>query len=156
MAAILGVTHPEVFEAVGVHSGLPHGSAHDVVSAFAAMRGESAGPSRALPRTIIFHGMADAIVHASNAERIAAAAGAGPDTVRDSGRSPGGRRYTRTTTTGSTGAPLAELWLIDGTGHAWSGGAPEGSYTDPLGPDASMEMLRSFLTAPPKDAWSEP
>jgi poly(hydroxyalkanoate) depolymerase family esterase len=146
MAATLGATHPEVFSAVGVHSGLPHGSAHDVVSAFAAMRGEAAGPTRAAPgtRSIVFHGTADATVHPSNAERVAAA-DAALRTERQAGRSPGGRGYTRTVATDAGGAVVSELWLIAGAGHAWSGGAAEGSYTDPLGPDASAEMLRFFL-----------
>jgi poly(3-hydroxybutyrate) depolymerase len=42
------------------------------------------------------------------------------------------------------GVPHAEYWAIDGLGHAWSGGSPEGSFTA-HGPDASREMLRFFL-----------
>jgi poly(hydroxyalkanoate) depolymerase family esterase len=146
MATILGATHPEVFRAVGVHSGLPHGAAHDVVSAFAAMRGEGAARSNGRPPvpTIVFHGTADLTVHPSNAERILDAASL--DRVDRSDLVSGGRRCSRAVSTGADGAPVSELWLIEGAGHAWSGGAPQGSHTDPRGPDASAEMIRFFLS----------
>ena len=150
MAAILGATHPDVFAAVGVHSGLPRGAAHDVVSAFAAMRGTDRGaaPSGSGPvRTIVFHGDADPTVHVSNAEAIVAAAqaGAGEPAVRESGRSERGTRYTRESVARRDGTPLTELWRIEGGGHAWSGGSTTGSYVDPAGPDASAAMARFFV-----------
>ncbi len=150
MAALLGATHPEIFGAVGVHSGLAAGAARDLVSAFAAMRGDGPAPAatrRAHPRTIVFHGSADRTVHPVNAERILAAVRPeAPTTTRTlSDRSPGGRSYTRIVETGKGGTALLEDWRIDGAGHAWSGGNAAGSYTDPAGPDASAAMLRFFL-----------
>ena len=150
MAAILGVTHPEVFSAIGIHSGLPHGAAHDVASAFAAMRGEAAsGPARGKRpvRTIVFHGSADPTVHPANADRIVEAAAAGSRVVlsHESGRSRGGRTWSRTTASTPDGTAWTEDWRIEGAGHAWSGGVSEGSYTDPTGPDASEEMARFFM-----------
>jgi poly(hydroxyalkanoate) depolymerase family esterase len=162
MAAIMSVTYPELYAATGVHSGLAHGAATDVVSAFAAMRG---GPGSAAPgartrrrkranehvRTIVFHGMSDQTVHPSNAEMILADARAGlADPLRETHYDGfmGGRAYTRSVITTASGVPHIEHWAIDGLGHAWSGGSPEGSHTDSNGPDASREMLRFFLESP--------
>lgn len=148
MAAVLGTRYPELYAAIGVHSGLACGAARDVVSAFAAMRGTAAagsGAGRPL-RTIVFHGTADGTVHPTNAGRVVAAAQAdtGGATLSRQGIAPGGRRFTATATCGADGASLTELWLVEGAGHAWSGGALAGSYTDPSGPDASAEMIRFF------------
>lgn len=153
MAVILGATYPDVFHAVGAHSGLPTGAARDVPSAFAAMAGQGAdSPSDGTAvRTIIFHGTADNTVHPSNGERIARhAVDRGPrqslQTQEDGSAS--GRAYSRSTTYGTDGASAVEHWCVDGMGHAWSGGHPGGSYTDPKGPDASAEMVRFFFGNP--------
>ena len=150
MAATLAAVHPTLFAAVGVHSGLPHGAAHDVPSAFAAMRGQGgrtkAGGDGSV-RMIIFHGTADATVHPSNAEKLVSAAGPAlrGASRRENGKSAGGRSYSCTVVEGRDGTPLIESWRIEGATHAWSGGRPDGSYTDPAGPDASAEMVRFFL-----------
>lgn len=145
-AAIMGATYPELYAAIGVHSGLPFGAASDMPSAFSAMRtGRGATtPTPGIP-TIVFHGDRDTTVHPSNADQVIAQAG------RDSGRErhedgsvPGGHSYRRTLHMQSE-AIHSEQWTIHGAGHAWSGGSPDGSYTDPRGPDASREMLRFFL-----------
>lgn len=154
MAAVMSATYPDLYAAVGVHSGLPHGSASDVPSAFAAMRGESHSGlgARREPqangrlRTIVFHGDLDKIVHPSNATRIVENWGAdGTHTERSNEAAGDDRRFTRTVTRDEAGAIVGEHWLIHGGGHAWSGGSPDGSYTDPRGPDASREMVRFFL-----------
>ena len=54
----------------------------------------------------------------------------------------GGR--SRIFTADANGRAMLEQWCIHGAGHAWSGGSPAGSYTDPRGPDAAREMLRFF------------
>jgi poly(hydroxyalkanoate) depolymerase family esterase len=163
MAAVMGATYPEIFAAVGVHSGLPYRSATDVPSAFAAMRGDpglQCRPRKTRPtsdrdfrvRTIVFHGDADHIVHPSNAANIVDAQAKTDDSVeRAKPRSSASRTHTRTVTRDKTGTVVVEHWLIHGSGHAWSGGSADGTYTDPHGPDASREMLRFFLGALPSD-----
>lgn len=158
MADILGQTYPDVFAAVGVHSGLAAGAASDVVSALAAMRsGGKAGPSggtSSVPTApvIVFHGDADSTVNPINAKAVVNAALAGTATSGQNqqprasgGTSSGGQRYQRTDYPRADGSTAVELWMLHGAGHAWSGGSASGSYTDARGVDASAEMLRFFL-----------
>lgn len=144
MAVVLGETHPQLFSAVGVHSGLPYRCASDVVSAFAAMRGDFPHQSpKPKLRTIVFHGDADTTVKHSNGERIA---GDTTSSYFETNRGfKEGRKYTRRILKDQHGLPIIEHWLIHGAGHAWAGGNPAGSYTDSSGPDASAEMMRFFL-----------
>lgn len=161
MADIVGRCYPDVFSAVGVHSGLPSGCATDVMSALAIMRSGSTtaatGAIRSsMPPTIVFHGDADATVHVSNGAAIIEAArstngeatGSMPSARAAEGQSSQGQRYTRTVYTDGAGRSMAEYWQLHGAGHAWAGGSPRGSYTDPAGADASAEMLRFFLAHP--------
>jgi poly(hydroxyalkanoate) depolymerase family esterase len=150
MAAIMAATYPDVFSAVGIHSGLPYRSASDVVSALAAMRGQVSPSTRqsgnrpSVP-AIVFHGSADHIVHPSNGAKIIAAH-AGSREIRDGKRPEGnGRSFRRMITRDDNGLVRAEYWIIEGGGHAWSGGSTDGSFSDPLGPDASREMVRFFF-----------
>ncbi|MFX0547255.1 alpha/beta hydrolase family esterase [Roseovarius sp. S1116L3] len=152
MAVILGQTHPDVFAAVGAHSGLPYGAASDVASAFAAMAGQGqhqrANGKASGTRTIAFHGSADNTVQPANgAAIIRDAERAGPSQIVQTTHngSASGRAYSVTTSIGPDGRNHLEHWVIDGLGHAWSGGQPGGSYTDRRGPDASAEMVRFFF-----------
>ena len=148
-AAILAATYPDLFAAVGVHSGLACGSARDVPSAFAAMKGGAApaGRNRHAVPTIVFHGDGDRTVHPANGDQVIAQARPGSrlDAAVSQGRTPDGVAYTRTVTADASGRPVLEQWVLHGAGHAWSGGSPAGSFTDPRGPDASREMVRFFL-----------
>ena len=157
-AAIMGSTYPDLYAAVGVHSGLACGAAHDLQSALHAMKqGASKVRSGKAPRaipTIVFHGDRDATVNSRNGDQVLAAAGAGTaidvEISTEKGVAPAGRNYSRTLHRGRAGKIIFEDWRIHGAGHAWSGGGPTGSYTDPRGPDASREMVRFFLQVPPK------
>jgi poly(hydroxyalkanoate) depolymerase family esterase len=155
MATVMAATYPDVYAAVGVHSGLPYRAAVDVVSAFAAMRGDSfpGQPTNAGDpglaggvRVIVFHGDADPTVHPSNAARIVEAYDHLDDDFKERASGVvGGRSFTRTTIRGHDGSSRLEHWLVQGAGHAWSGGNPEGSYADAAGPSASREMVRFFI-----------
>jgi poly(hydroxyalkanoate) depolymerase family esterase len=147
MALVLSAAYPNLYAAAGIHSGLPYQSANDVMSAFAAMRGD-ARPKRPQPRVrkIIFQGDADTTVHPSNAASIARAPGGDkPETTRHTAPDSQGRSYAKTVWRDQDGAVTTEQWIIHSAGHAWSGGSKDGSFTDPRGPDATAEMVRFFL-----------
>lgn len=151
-AATMGATYPDLYAAVGVHSGLACGAAHDMPSAFAAMRQGGAisawrhGSGVAVP-TIVFHGDGDKTVHPANGDQIIAQANCATalETRVVRGEAPGGMGFIRTIHINDNGRPMLEQWVLLGGGHAWSGGSMDGSYTDPRGPDASREMVRFFL-----------
>ena len=149
-AAIMGDVYPDLYAGVCVHSGLPSAAAQDMASAFDAMRlgAKVQEPSARLIPTIIFHGEKDMIVNPSNGEAVAAKAVGSASGLRretEQGRTAGGRNYVRTNYADEKGRTLCEYWRIRESGHAWSGGCPSGSHTDPLGPDASREMVRFFF-----------
>src|SRR5829696_8297110 len=174
MAAIMAEAYPDLYAAVGIHSGLAPGAAHDMPSAFAAMhQGGTATPRRHVPITtprresawrvpaIVFHGDRDKTVHPRNADRLLEhyypakttgsreeTGGFAPRGTVRRGQVPGGHAYTRATYRDSGGRTIAERWTVHGLGHAWSGGSSSGSYTDPKGPDASLEMMRFFNEHP--------
>ena len=157
MAAILGATYPDLYAAVGVHSGLAPGCAHDLPSALQAMQQGGRAARMRVQRPvplILFHGDRDSTVKPCNADHLVeqwtAAAGfstpgqPAPAVTVQKGQVPGGRTYTREIYTDGRGRPIVEWWTIHGAGHAWSGGSTNGSYTDPAGPDASRELSRFF------------
>ncbi|WP_019142993.1 extracellular catalytic domain type 1 short-chain-length polyhydroxyalkanoate depolymerase [Noviherbaspirillum massiliense] len=166
MAAVLGASYPDLYAAIGIHSGLPYGVAHDVPSAFAAMKngriktsarktgGKVVTPFGHTMPVIVFHGDRDTTVDPANGDLALAQcvplldAGSGLDTgVKvEQGAVPHGRTYTRTVLHDVQGKAIAEKWIVHGAGHAWAGGSSKGSYTDPKGPDATREMLRFFYT----------
>lgn len=175
MAAIVAAAYPDVFAAVGVHSGIAPGAATSLAQALSVMKSGAAGPGLtgavhgldtawpsgaglAMPvPTIVFHGDRDQTVHPGNGDQVVAsalAANASPGAARspaariEHGRSAAGKPFTRTLHEDASGEVMVEHWLLHGAGHAWSGGRAEGSYTDASGPDASREMLRFFFEHP--------
>jgi poly(hydroxyalkanoate) depolymerase family esterase len=174
MAAIVAATYPDLFAAVAVHSGLAYGCASDLRAAFRAMASGGHDPdaqgraahaamgvfARPVP-TIVIHGSTDRVVAPVNAlqllqqsmtaNRIAAPERCDLDIARPATtwqeRVNGGHAYTRSQWTDRRGALMHELLMVDGLGHAWSGGVPGGSHTDPLGPDATDAIWCFFARA---------
>jgi poly(hydroxyalkanoate) depolymerase family esterase len=158
-AAVMGATYPDLYAAIGVHSGLACGAANDLPSALVAMRqGDLAAESgfgdisadlgdRPAVPTIVFHGDQDTTVHPRNGDHVIARSMRTMSAQKavHPGQVPGGHAYTRTIHTDASGRAVFEQWDIHGAGHAWSGGSRAGSFTDPSGPDAAREMLRFFL-----------
>jgi poly(hydroxyalkanoate) depolymerase family esterase len=177
MAAIMGMAYSDLYAAVGIHSGLPYAVAHDLPSALAAMQqggpapyGQrdlgvpGADPCPQVVPTIVFHGDRDSTVHPRNGDQVIAQwatvhanggphseTGTNPQVTVQRGQVPDGHAYTRAIYHDTSGQVIMEQWLVHGAGHAWSGGSPSGSFTDPKGPDAAQEMLRFFYEhqAPP-------
>jgi poly(hydroxyalkanoate) depolymerase family esterase len=172
MSVILGTTYPDLYAAVGVHSGLAYAAAHDLATAYAAMqhgglapaRPESRGSgatgvlARAVPM-IVFHGDRDLTVNVMNADHVLTpwvqATDEWDTTPRHEQRvrveraqMPDGYAYTRSIYHDSQWCALMEKWIVHQMGHAWSGGSPRGSYSDPKGPDAAAEMVRFFSEHP--------
>ena len=96
---------------------------------------------------IVFHGDRDTTVHPRNGDHVIARSTRTTNARKTvhQGQVPGGHSYTRTIHADPSGRAIFEHWDIHGAAHAWSGGSPAGSYTDPRGPDATREMLRFFL-----------
>jgi poly(3-hydroxybutyrate) depolymerase len=115
--------------------------------------------------TIVFHGDRDLAVNVINADQVLAGwvdataggdvtAGADSWVTVERGRVPGGHAYTRSIYHDEHGHALMEKWIVHQMGHAWSGGSPSGSHTDPQGPNASVEMVRFFREHPLE--WCQP
>jgi poly(hydroxyalkanoate) depolymerase family esterase len=172
MAAILGACYPDLFAAVAVHSGVAYRSATSAGSAFevmargggdSALQGQAAhaamgAHARPIP-SIVIQGTDDRTVAPANATQVLRQSMitnhlAAPDICNHEPEQPtssrtiddeSGYSYTLSRWIDGRGALMHELMMIDRLGHAWSGGAAGGSYTDPRGPSAA-EAIWAFFT----------
>jgi poly(hydroxyalkanoate) depolymerase family esterase len=183
MAVVMGTTYPDLYAAVVSHSGLPYRAARSALEAFRAMKqggrdshrqgvlahramGEHA---RVVP-VMVIHGAADPVANVANAYQTIAQwlaanhlsnGGADGDGASDllarvhQGQSPAGYHYTRKVYVDDRGRGILEQWIIEELGHAFSGGAREGTFTDARGPDISREIVRFFLEHPKVDERSQ-
>ena len=146
MAAVMAATYPDLFAAAAVHSGLAYGAAHDLPSAFAAMRqGPPPGQARSAGNVplLVFQGDRDTTVAPVNAQTLLA-----PWAGTTTAETVAGPGWDRRVYRDGAGRVVAEWWTVHQLGHAWSGGSADGSYTDPTGPDASAELVRFFRDQP--------
>lgn len=156
MAVIMAATYPDLYAAVGVHSGLAYRAAHNVRSGFATMRRGADQFAQQLTTAIpliAFHGDRDTTVSPVNTDHLLdqwlqamsyKQGRSAHSTKVERGQVTGGRAYTRSIYHDANGHTIVEKWLVHQAGHTWSGGSSDGSFTDPRGPDASKEMLRFF------------
>jgi poly(hydroxyalkanoate) depolymerase family esterase len=169
MAVIMGRTYPDLFKAVGSHSGLPYGAANNASKAASVMRNGAAtvpantpAPAKTIP-IIVFHGDRDTVVHPSHGAGIVAQSMRTLDSAEEGATGcpsraaifrgeKTGRAYTHKVHWAHAGDMVAEEWILHGAGHAWSGGNGRDSFSDARGPDAGTEMMRFFLDGPIQEA----
>ena len=175
MATIMGATYPDLFKAVGVSAGVEYDAADTAMGGITAMSSggfvtpttsgneiysEMSTRKHRMP-VIVFHGSADTTVKPINATEVVTSWAQANDMIDDgtdnnsvdatadltvNGTVTGGRSYTKYTYKDNLGAGLIEYYKVTNMTHAWSGGSSAGSYTDPLGPDASRIMYDFFMT----------
>jgi poly(hydroxyalkanoate) depolymerase family esterase len=167
MAVILAATYPDVFAAIGVHSGLEYQAATDAQSGLNASLSGGPDPTkqgdaaftamgsrgREVP-VIVFQGDKDTVVAPVNGQQVVSqwaetdtrAGGAvGSKATTTATGTTGGKSFTHTTYVDTqSGGTMLELYVVAGLAHAWSGGSTAGTFTDPNGPDATALMWAFF------------
>jgi poly(hydroxyalkanoate) depolymerase family esterase len=175
MAVLLGATYPDIFAAIGVQSGLEYKAATTSNDAFTALRQGGPDPmqqgqvaytamgsvTRVVP-TIVFHGTSDYTVYPVNGEQVVRQwmqtdhlssdktynASFTRPTSTTNGQVAGGHSYTVYTWNDTEGNEVQEYWLVNGMGHAWTGGSSSGTFTDSQGPGATQATYNFFMSHP--------
>lgn len=162
MAHIVALHHPDVFAAVGLHSGPVFGAGHSTIGALgvmqhgAASRSEAAiaevlagQPGRLALPTIVIHGEDDAVVRPVNQMQLAGQAmhlnGSATQTEKLTAKLATTRTRAYQVRDVLRGRQLVlRLVRIAGLQHAWSGGDPRYKFNAAPGPDAGKMMLAFF------------
>ncbi|MGQ0562109.1 MAG: alpha/beta hydrolase family esterase, partial [Gemmatimonadota bacterium] len=164
MANVVAVTHPELYAALALHSGIEFKASETLADARNAMAAggpdpvgqgklahEAMGAQARMMPVLVMHGLNDAVVpplHAAQLEqqwlaiarRIGVAVGESDANLTIEND----YAVTRAITLDGNGGLLVLSMTVHELGHAWSGGSPNGTYTDAKGPDATLEMLQFF------------
>ncbi len=170
--AILGAYYPDLYAAIGIHSGapylgaepgcLPAGANAAATAGLAGVALDAMGPRARVVPVIVIHGDADpALPYQCGQQALAQWLGVDnsvlsrrgrlrvpslPSSVRDAAV-PGGDGYTVQSYADGSGCVVAQLWTVHGMGHYWSGGSADpGSarYSDPRGPSAAAASWAFF------------
>ena len=171
--SILGASYPDLYAAIGIHSGAAYGggglgciapgeSPTDPVGLAHAALAAMAWHARLMP-VILFHGDQDQVipyrcgdqalrqwVDTDNVvlEQQLRAAVLLRRAAVTQGAVPDGHSYTVTSYVDEQRCSVVQLWTIHGMGHAWSGGSSDPSvvhYTDPRGPSAAAASTTFFF-----------
>jgi poly(hydroxyalkanoate) depolymerase family esterase len=171
-ASVLGALYPDVFTAIGIHSGAPYlagqpgclagtATAADTGRLARAALAAMGTHSRIMP-VFVIHGEADGtvpyrcgqqaiaqwlrtdnlILHSQGRPLVSAV----PTSVRRA-VVPGGHAYTVASYAEGSGCLAAQLWSVKGMGHFWSGGTRDPAlarYSDAKGPSASAASWAFF------------
>ena len=168
--AMLGAAYPDIYAAIGIHSGAgylagehgcpAHRSASSVTaSARAALM--AMGSRAGVMPVIVFHGDRDGTVPYRCGQQALAQWLATDDLVRqyqhrgplvltqtETGHSSVANDHAYTVLSyAEIGCPVAQFWSVHGMGHYWSGGSADPAsarYSDPLGPNASAASWAFF------------
>lgn len=164
MAQLFATAYPEQVASLTVASGVAVGAAATVPDALQTMRnGPRDGSTtsavvltrmsdrkRAIP-LLVMHGASDAVVSPRNADALVKQWSEVLDALavlrpreRLQGESGAGKIAQLRAETDAAGRAWLVDWRVLGVGHAWSGGAKEGTYTDPDGADATAALF-AFL-----------
>ncbi|HEV2150262.1 MAG TPA: PHB depolymerase family esterase [Longimicrobiaceae bacterium] len=172
ISVIMGCTYPDHVKKVASFAGLMYKAATTASGSQSAMKnGSSFDPNargtdcynasttgRHPMPVLVFHGTSDGTVNVKNAHQTVQQWAQTNDLLYDGVDNndvdntadatltgTACRSYTRYDYRNSaTGATLLQKYIVDGLGHAWSGGSTAGSYTDPCGPDASRIIVDFF------------
>ena len=171
MAEVMGATYPDLYAAIGVGDGCEY-DAGAPCAFYRSADPEQAGRAayqamgsyaRAVP-FVAFEGDQDNVVAPVNAQQLVRAGQVAADWADDgseNGSVPqyptstnwslganGGQMYTTSSYSDGRGHELAQLWTVRGMSHAWSGGNAAQQYSDPSGPDETLNMYLFFMNHP--------